>query len=163
MRSILLLTGQYSPEHGPGYVPGPRSVAGPKGGSAVELPERGGFFHGETALIKSLDSTVPTRAIEELYGDLLARKKGSSPLIGPAKNPVAWQGKGDHGQGGEGMMGGRPYGRAMGMTGEDLRDGLELGKTTIELGPFLPWMMPGLALSLTLQGDVIQQLRCHAL
>ena len=121
----------------------------------------GADFFGGTALIKNYDRVVPTEMIEELYHDLLTNKRASSPLIGPIENPVAWQGEGDHGQGGEGMMGGKPYGRAMAMTGEDLRDGLELGKTNMEIGPFLPWIVPGLSLSLTLQGDVIQQLQCH--
>jgi hypothetical protein len=50
----------------------------------------------------------------------------------------------------------------MAMTGDDLRDGLQLGVTRLELGPFMPWMPPGLRLSVTLQGDVIQQLSCKA-
>ena len=87
-------------------------------------------------------------------------RKPSSSLLGPPQNPVSWKGKGDHGQGGKGMMMGKPYGRGMGMTGEDLRDGLQLGNTMVSLGPFLPWMPTGLRLSLTLQGDVIQQLKC---
>ncbi len=160
--AILLLTGRIAPSMAPeicrihDQLPAPRGVV-------LWNCHSGTDFLGGTALIKSFDSIVPTSAIEDLYGDLLAKKQASSPLFGPTENPVAWQGKGDHGQGGEGMMGGKPYGRAMAMTGEDLRDGLELGKTTMDLGPFLPWMAPGLTLSLTLQGDVIQQLKCRAI
>lgn len=69
--------------------------------------------------------------------------------------PNAWRGKGDHGQGGEGMMGGVPYGRPMAMTGEDIRDGLRLDRYSARVGPFAPTLPPGLVLGLTLQGDVI--------
>src|SRR3546814_16968041 len=77
----------------------------------------------------------------------------------PDEPPVAWRGKGDHGQGGEGMMGGKPYGRPMAMTAEDLRDGLALDAYTACFGPFLPMLPPGLQLELTLQGDVVQSAR----
>src|SRR3546814_3144822 len=54
------------------------------------------------------------------------------------------------------MMGGKPYGRPMAMTDEDLRDGLALDAYTACFGPFLSVLPPGLLLELTLQGDVIQ-------
>ena len=66
--------------------------------------------------------------------------------------PTPWRGKGDHGQGGEGMMGGTPYGRPMAMVGND-PDGLMLGALTTSLGPFFPGLPSGLQLQLTLQGD----------
>ncbi|SFO97319.1 hypothetical protein SAMN04488047_101676 [Tranquillimonas alkanivorans] len=69
--------------------------------------------------------------------------------------PNPWEGKGDHGQGGEGMMGGVPYGRPMAMTGDDIRDGLQLDAYTATVGPFAPMLPPGLTLEITLQGDVI--------
>jgi hypothetical protein len=72
--------------------------------------------------------------------------------------PNPWDGLGDHGQGGEGMMGGVPYGRPMAMTADDIRDGLALDAYTARLGPFLPAFPPGLVLDVTLQGDVIQSL-----
>src|SRR3546814_20246746 len=75
----------------------------------------------------------------------------------PDEPQVAWRGKGDHGQGGEGMMGGKPYGRPMAMTDEDLRDGLALDAYTACFGPFLSVLPPGLMLELTLLGDVIQR------
>ena len=52
-------------------------------------------------------------------------------------------------------MGGTPYGRPMAMTGEDVRDGLMLDRYTATIGPFAPMLPPGLALEVTLQGDVI--------
>ena len=134
----------------------------PRGVVLWKCPEWESLF-ALTASVTSNEMRVPTAAVVALYHQLLEQKQRSSPLFGPSQNPVRWQGEGDHGQGGEGMMGGTPYGRSMGMTGEDLRDGLQLGSTRLILGPFLPWMPPGLSLSLTLQGDVIQQLKCRAM
>src|SRR3546814_14512508 len=54
------------------------------------------------------------------------------------------------------MMGGKPYGRPMAMTEDDRRDGLALDAYSATFGPFLPVFPPGLQLSLTLQGDVVQ-------
>lgn len=73
----------------------------------------------------------------------------------PDVPPHPWEGIGPHGHGGQGMMGGNPYGRPMAMTAEDIRDGLALDPYTARFGPFLPMWPPGLALDLTLQGDVI--------
>ncbi|WP_296763239.1 hypothetical protein [Sediminimonas sp.] len=73
----------------------------------------------------------------------------------PDQPPNEWKGVGPHGQGGKGMMGGTPYGRPMAMTGEDIRDGLQLDRYTARIGPFAPMLPPGLVLEVTLQGDVI--------
>lgn len=77
----------------------------------------------------------------------------------PDLPPHPWQGRGPHGQGGEGMMGGNPYGRAMAMTADDIRDGLALDTYDARFGPFLPMLPPGLTLDLSLQGDVIVSAR----
>jgi hypothetical protein len=77
----------------------------------------------------------------------------------PDQPPSPWRGIGEHGQGGKGMMGGKPYGRPMAMTDDDLRDGLQLDAYRLELGPFWPGLPAGLLLELTLQGDVIQRAR----
>lgn len=100
--------------------------------------------------------------IASVHGELTNRQRGSETPFGPAKNPVPWQGVGPHGQGGEGMMGGRPYGRPMAMTGTDLRDGLELDRLELPLGPFVRWLPPGLGFDLVLQGDVVQEARVIA-
>ncbi|MFC4350896.1 hypothetical protein ACFOW6_04995 [Fodinicurvata halophila] len=96
--------------------------------------------------------------IATVYRRLLAGDMPSEPDLLPDEPPNDWRGKGDHGQGGEGMMGGAPYGRPMAMPDDDIRDGLQLDAFTAEFGPFLPTFPPGLVLKLTLQGDVIQTL-----
>lgn len=76
----------------------------------------------------------------------------------PDTPPNEWKGKGDHGHGGEGMMGGVPYGRSMAMPGEDVRDGLQLDRYSARVGPFAPMLPPGLVFEVVLQGDVIADL-----
>lgn len=80
----------------------------------------------------------------------------ASPAVGSAANPVEWQGVGPHGQGGEGMMGGTPYGRMMPMPPVEGRDGLALDRLSMRLGPYLPGLPAGLALDVGLQGDVLE-------
>lgn len=98
----------------------------------------------------------PVAVIEAIHRALIEEARDSEPDILPNEPPNPWRGKGDYGQGGEGMMGGTPYGRPMAMTDDDLRDGLALDAYTAPFGPFLPMLAPGLKLSATLQGDVIQ-------
>ena len=95
-------------------------------------------------------------ALRTIHKGLLAGSFDTEPDILPDAPPNEWRGIGPHGQGGKGMMGGTPYGRPMAMTSADLRDGLELDVYTADFGPFLPMLPPGLVLTLTLQGDVIQ-------
>lgn len=80
----------------------------------------------------------------------------------PDEPPNEWRGKGDHGQGGKGMMGGVPYGRPLAMTAEDVRDGLQLDAYTARIGPFTPMLPPGMVLEITLQGDVIVEAKICA-
>jgi len=87
---------------------------------------------------------------------LLGERPSEAPLLAD-EPPHPWRGRGDHGQGGEGMMGGTPYGRPMAMTGDDLRDGLALDRLEFTIGPFFPHLPPGLVLRLVLQGDVVQE------
>lgn len=87
---------------------------------------------------------------------LIEGGRASEPHLLPDRPPTPWQGRGDHGQGGKGMMGGTPYGRPMAMTGPD-RDGLALDQLPVTVGPFLAPFPAGLTLELTLQGDVIQE------
>ena len=81
--------------------------------------------------------------------------EADSDDILPATNPVEWRGVGPHGQGGEGMMGGTPYGRPMPMTAEG-RDGLQLDRLSLVLGPWLPGLPAGCRIRAGLQGDVLE-------
>jgi len=95
--------------------------------------------------------------LSSVWRALLCSERRSESDCLPDAPPNPWRGIGPHGQGGKGMMGGTPYGRPMAMTGDDIRDGLTLDVYEACFGPFLPTMPPGLALHLTLQGDVIQK------
>ena len=112
------------------------------------LPE----FDAPHTLSKT-DRLAPT--LTDLYRTLYGRTP--QPVLLPDRPPAPWRGLGDYGQGGEGMMGGTPYGRPMAMTDDDLRDGLQLDALGFTLGPFFgPWA-PGLLMHMSLQGDVVQR------
>lgn len=99
----------------------------------------------------------PTDSILKLHRALLCGESASEDDLQPDEPSQPWRGKGEHGQGGEGMMGGAPYGRPMAMTSLDIRDGLQLDSYTARFGPFLPALLPpGLSIEFTLQGDVVQ-------
>jgi hypothetical protein len=83
---------------------------------------------------------------------LLDRGAPNNRPVLPDEPPSPWRGEGDHGQGGEGMMGGKPYGRPMAMVGND-RDGLMLGALPTSLGPFFPGLPSGLQVKLSVQGE----------
>ncbi|MFC3285014.1 NADH-quinone oxidoreductase subunit D-related protein [Litchfieldella rifensis] len=96
-------------------------------------------------------------ALVTLHRELMSGQRGSSPRLLPDRPPNPWEGLGDDGHGGEGMMGGVPYGRPMAMNmNDDIRDGLTLDSLTFRLGPFLPALPPGMVVEITLQGDLIQ-------
>ena len=115
----------------------------------------GDFGHHTSCADAQPQSVV--QALAELNARLLRDPAASEPDLLPDQPPAPWQGVGAHGQGGQGMMGGKPYGRAMAMTEEDLRDGLQLDAFQLRIGPFAPMLPPGMVLELTLQGDVIQR------
>jgi hypothetical protein len=99
---------------------------------------------------------VIIEAAARLAGDLSV----SDPDRLPDEEPNEWRGVGPNGQGGEGMMGGTPYGRPMAMTGDD-RDGLALDQLQLRLGPFLDALPAGLTMEVTLQGEVVQACELH--
>jgi hypothetical protein len=107
------------------------------------------------------DAAAIAADLTDLWRDLCAGAAGA-PDLQPNEPPTPWRGVGAHGQGGEGMMGGTPYGRPMAMTGPDIRDGLHLDRYTARVGPFAPALPPGMVLDLTLQGDVICEARVAA-
>ncbi|MGH9183224.1 MAG: hypothetical protein ACRDZ9_05340, partial [Acidimicrobiales bacterium] len=95
-------------------------------------------------------------AVVACHRDLVTGRRPSEGHLLPDEPPHPWRGVGPYGQGGEGMMGGTPYGRPMPMAGDD-RDGLALDQLRLRVGPFFPPFPPGLALDVVLQGDVVQQ------
>ncbi|MBW3602419.1 MAG: hypothetical protein KY434_06960, partial [Actinobacteria bacterium] len=107
------------------------------------------------ATVVAADGDV-VAAIASCHRGLLSGDRPSEEDMRPAEPPNEWRGVGPHGQGGEGMMGGTPYGRPMPMTADD-RDGLALDQLSVRVGPLLPALPPGLALDVRLQGDVVQR------
>ncbi|MEC9359640.1 MAG: hypothetical protein VX836_17445 [Pseudomonadota bacterium] len=116
-----------------------------------------GFLPGRAWALDAGADPLPL--LHDIQQRLFRGELESEPDTLPDEPPAPWQGKGPHGQGGEGMMGGRPYGRPMPMMGEERRDGLMLDALKVSLGPFFPLLPPGLALEFELQGDVIQNAR----
>ena len=111
---------------------------------------------------EEIDSTTDavesiTRLIADRCESLLADRSTSSPGRLTDEEPNEWRGVGPFGQGGEGMMGGTPYGRAMAMTADD-RDGLTLDQINLQLGPFAGQLPGGLVADVALQGEVIQSI-----
>ena len=133
-------------------VPEPRATV------VVEGGEGGSPFEGATVVE---DPAKVADAVVAVHRALVTGERESERAFGPEDSPVEWKGVGPHGQGGKGMMGGKPYGRPMAMTGPDLRDGLELDRVTVPLGPFLGWLPPGLCIDVVMQGDVVQEARLH--
>lgn len=97
----------------------------------------------------------PVPALIDMFRELMLGRSKEEPPILPDEPPAPWKGIGPHGQGGEGMMGGKPYGRPMPEMGHG-RDGLMLDEVPLKVGPFLPGFPSGLALDLTLRGDVVE-------
>lgn len=157
--SVLLLIGELSPtqveaaRHVHDQLPPPFDVV------AWSTRAEALAFGANVSIVSPRHDAVPV--IVELYRLLMERRRPSARLFGPSRNPLEWRGVGPHGQGGEGMMGGHPYGRSMAMTGDDGRDGLQLDRLSVSLGPFLPWMPPGLSLEVVLQGDLVQEVEVH--
>lgn len=116
-------------------------------GAALQIPAA----HGDG----DLDALVA--ALDDAFARVTADPATTAGDLLPDVDPVQWRGVGPFGQGGEGMMGGTPYGRPMAMTGDD-RDGLALDQLHLTLGPFLDALPPGLELDVVLQGEVVQQI-----
>ena len=104
----------------------------------------------------------PADPVVALHRDLCLGRIRSDAAVLADDPPNPFEGQGDHGQGGEGMMGGVPWGRPMAMTGDD-RDGLALDRLPVVLGPFLPGFPNGLRVHAVLQGDVVQEANLEVL
>lgn len=94
--------------------------------------------------------------IVRVHRELLRATRSSEAAVLPDVDPAPWRGVGPYGQGGKGMTGGVPYGRPMAGRAPD-RDGLELDRLEVRVGPFFPPFPPGLVLDVKLQGDVLQE------
>ncbi len=101
------------------------------------------------------DSGDVIETLRQVQSDLVTGRRPSEPALLPDEDPAPWRGVGPYRQGGTGMTGGVPYGRAMAERAAD-RDGLELDQIAIRVGPFFPPFPPGLTLDLRLQGDIVQ-------
>jgi hypothetical protein len=151
--AVLLVAGTVPDEHREplrrvhDQLPHPRAiVAWRPSGTATDVPA--------TVVDGDLDAVVA--AILRTRSDVVAEpSRGAADLL-PDTEPNAWRGVGPFGQGGEGMMGGTPYGRPMTMTGDD-RDGLALDKLDLTLGPFLDPLPGPVTLRVTVQGEVVQE------
>lgn len=99
------------------------------------------------------ESSDPIQSMVDGFRALVAGRP-SEPDWLPDSPPAEWRGVGPFGQGGEGMMGGKPFGRSMAEMAPD-RDGLMLDALKVSVGPFHPALPPGLILRLELHGDVV--------
>lgn len=143
----------------------PRSLIRPLSQVHDQLahPRATAWWSSEEATLDPLPQATLIRAesdvvlaVRGLHAALLRGERASELDVLPDEPANPWRGLGANGQGGEGMMGGTPYGRPMAMTGED-RDGLPLDQLHLRLGPFLPAFPPGLVLDTVIQGDVLQE------
>lgn len=131
-------------------MPGPRATACWRAGTSAPIPS--GFPDAVMVDVREEVGTVLTR----LQSALLRGDHASEPDLLPDIDPAPWRGVGPHGQGGKGMTGGVPYGRALAERAHD-RDGLELDQLPVRIGPLFPPLPAGLVLDLKVQGDVVQE------
>ncbi|NWN90642.1 hypothetical protein HLV39_03895 [Marinobacter adhaerens] len=107
----------------------------------------------DTAVVVASADQLGTQVQQAVHA-LDAGQRRSDPNLCPDEPPAPWKGVGD-GHGGEGMMGGKPYGRPMAMPEDDLRDGLQLDPLAFSFGPFSSLLPPGMVAKVRLHGDVI--------
>lgn len=154
--SVLLVTGVVPDAHLVALqrvhdqLPHPRvAVAWRAGGAAQRIP---------AAIDVAGDRAAVVAAVQQAWTALEADPSATADDLLPDVEPNEWRGIGPYGQGGEGMMGGTPYGRPLAMTGED-PDGLALDELRLTLGPFLDAFPAGLTLDVVLQGDVLRHVQ----
>ncbi len=151
--AVMLVVGAFPPGDVDGLAQVHDQLAPPRrtvrwGGEPVaSLPDAVVVDGGEDAVVA---------AITETFAELMSDPDRGEPPILPDVDPVEWRGVGPYGQGGMGMTGGTPYGRPMAERGP-ARDGLELDRVPITIGPWLPTLPPGLRLDVVFQGDVLQE------
>lgn len=150
--SVLLIAGAVPDEHLTALqrvhdqLPHPRAAVSWRAtGAATQIPVRTAIDGAAADL---------TSALRDAFVTLLGDPNATADSLLPDEDPHEWRGVGPFGQGGEGMMGGTPYGRPMTMTADD-RDGLALDELQLTLGPFLDAFPAALALDVALQGEVV--------
>lgn len=162
--TVLLAAGRFPGELGGALarvhdqLPHPRGVVwwAPGGHRLPQVAVGGGGRGGDPGVVTVAAGDDPAAAVVALHRAVCRGSRPTRPDLGRDVPPHPFEGRGDHGQGGEGMMGGVPFGRPMAMTGED-RDGLSLDRSAVRMGPFLPGMPTALALDVVLQGGVVQE------
>jgi len=126
----------------------------------VHLPL--GFDHGSLptsphALVAgSADEAMVV--IRDVFASLMSGQRASDPPLLPDVDPNPWRGVGPYGQGGSGMTGGTPYGRALAELGDD-RDGLRLDVLPLRIGPLFAPLGTCVTLEATMAGDVVVEAR----
>lgn len=149
--TVLLVAGALPPDllgpalHVHDQLPSPRAVV--RWGDDASWP-------GPSTSVPGSGDVVTT--LTDVHRGLVTGALDSAPPLLPSEHPVPWQGVGPYGHGGEGMMGGKPYGRMMPMPPQEGRDGLALDRLELTLGPHLAGFPPGLRLDVGLQGDVLE-------
>ncbi len=119
-----------------------------------------GWQHPEPAVVPvhhNVDGgpDVLAEAIQRAFREVLEGEiPPETPLL-PDVDPVEWRGVGPYGHGGTGMTGGTPYGRPLALRAP-ARDRLELDQLPVTVGPWFSAFPPGLAIRVSLQGDVAQ-------
>lgn len=149
---LLLVAGEISPDDEDALrqihdqVPAPMATVWIDSKPFVEL--------SSVVVEASRDDQISTIA-KKTYLDLVTGQHPGEPCLCANEPPAPWEDLGDDGHGGEGMMGGKPFGRPMAMPTEDIRDGLQLDPMDFTLGPFWPNLPPGLCAKVSLHGDVV--------
>ena len=108
----------------------------------------------EATTVVAADDDIVTALRSAHRGLMLGTRAGEPPILAD-EDPVPWRGEGPYGHGGSGMTGGTPYGRPIAGRDDDHRDGLTLDVVPITIGPFVPFLPPGLELRIVLSGDLV--------
>jgi respiratory-subunit NADH dehydrogenase subunit len=119
-----------------------------------------GWNHPEPPVIPLAENATGDVAeavatIRRLFQDVLTGEISPEPPLLPNVDAVEWRGVGPYGHGGTGMTGGTPFGRPLPLRAPS-RDNLELDQLPVTIGPWFDGFPSGLALRVSLQGDVVQ-------